>query len=403
MIEIKDKSQCCGCWACFNACPKHCIEMKEDEEGFRYPQIDSDICIYCGLCEKVCPLKKPMMDDTKPVSFVIQNKDADVLRNSTSGGFFTAISKWAISNNGVVFGAAFDKDMELKHSYAETLEDCKKFRGSKYVQSLIGNSYSLVRGFLVQGRIVVFSGTPCQVSGLYSFLRGQNFQNLVTVDIVCHGTPSPLLFRKFLSYQSLKFGSDVVDYRSRDKHYGYSYSTSSIWFKDKGKLYHKGIDSDFMLRLYFENICSRPSCYNCHFKTINRISDFTIFDCWDAPSVSSAMSTKGATNVFVHSDRGLDIFDQLKTDFIWAKSDISTIIKRDGVMIKHFVNPNPRRDEFFGDLHQLSVPDIEKKYLDCSFKRRFLSIIKPLMYKIGVFDIYMKLKEAKSILTEALV
>ena len=165
------------------------------------------------------------MDDTKPVSFVIQNKDADVLRNSTSGGFFTAISKWAISNNGVVFGAAFDKDMELKHSYAETLEDCKKFRGSKYVQSLIGNSYSLVRGFLVQGRIVVFSGTPCQVSGLYSFLRGQNFHNLVTVDIVCHGTPSPLLFRKFLSYQSLKFGSDVIDYRSRDKHYGYSYNT----------------------------------------------------------------------------------------------------------------------------------------------------------------------------------
>lgn len=369
--------------------------MKEDEEGFCYPHIDSDNCINCGLCEKVCPLRKPMMDDTKPESFIIQHKDAEILRNSTSGGFFTAISKWAISNRGVVFGAAFDKNMVLKHSYAETMEDCKKFRGSKYVQSLIGDSYSLVKGFLTQGRIVVFSGTPCQVAGLYSFLRGQLFQNLVTVDIVCHGIPSPLLLRKFFSYQSSKFGSDIVDYRSRDKHYGYLYSTSSIWFKNKGKLYHKGIDSDFMLRLYFINICSRPSCYNCHFKTINRISDFTIFDCWDAPSTSSAMSTEGATNVFVHSDRGLDIFEKMKNDFIWAKSDISTIIKRDGVMIKHFVIPNPRRDEFFEDLHHLSIQDVEKKYLDCSIKKRLIPIIKPLFYKLGLFNLYLKLKNYK--------
>lgn len=223
MIDIKDKSQCCGCWACYNACPKHCIEMIEDEEGFRYPHVDKDKCIDCGLCEKVCPLQKPKMDDTLPESFVIQQKNADVLRTSTSGGFFTAISKWAIEHGGVVFGAAFGEDMELRHSYAETLDGCKKFRGSKYVQSLIGDCYSQAKNFLAQGRVVVFSGTPCQISGLYHFLRGRKYDNLVMVDLVCRGTPSPLLLRKYLLYHSSLADSKVVNYRSRDKYYGYNY------------------------------------------------------------------------------------------------------------------------------------------------------------------------------------
>lgn len=392
MIDIKDKSQCCGCWACSNACPKHCIEMIEDEEGFRYPHVDKDKCIDCGLCEKVCPLQKPKMDETLPESFVVQQKDSDVLRTSTSGGFFTAISKWAIEQGGVVFGAAFGEDMELRHTYAETLEDCKKFRGSKYVQSLIGDCYSKVKDFLAQGRVVVFSGTPCQISGLYNFLRGRKYDSLVTVDLVCHGTPSPLLLRKYLAYHSSLVGSKVVDYRSRDKYYGYNYSTASIWFNDKTKEYHKGMEMDMMLRLYFKNICSRPSCYQCHFKTINRVSDITIFDCWDAPSVSSDFSSKGATNVFVHTCFGHKIFDLIKENFVWHKSEINSIIKRDGVMIKNVVPENPRRREFFDDLNSKPLQDVENKYLDTSLKRQIVARIKPFLFSIGVFSLYMKLK-----------
>lgn len=393
MIEIKDKSQCCGCWACYNACPKQCIEMVEDEEGFRYPHVDKDKCIDCGLCEKACPLRKPQMDDALPESYVVQQKDADVLRNSTSGGFFTAISKWAISHGGVVFGAAFDGDMELRHSYAETLEDCKKFRGSKYVQSLIGDNYKKAKNFLAQGRVVVFSGTPCQIAGLYHFLHGRKYEGLVTVDLVCHGTPSPLLLRKYLAYHSSFLGSKPVDYRSRDKYYSYSYSTATIWFKDKEKEYHKGKDSDMMLRFYFNDFCSRPSCYQCHFKTINRVSDITIFDCWDAPSVSKEFSAKGATNVFVHTVHGKEIFEQIKADFVWHQSEINSIIKRDGVMIKHFVTLNPRRAEFFEDFNKLPLKEVERKYLDCSLKQRIIAKIKPFMYKIGVFSLYMKTKQ----------
>lgn len=394
MIDIKEKSQCCGCWACYNACPKHCIEMIEDEEGFRYPHVDKDKCIDCGLCEKVCPLQKPKMDDTLPESFVVQQKNAEVLRTSTSGGFFTAISKWAIEQGGVVFGAAFGEDMELRHSYAETLDGCKKFRGSKYVQSLIGDCYSQAKNFLAQGRVVVFSGTPCQISGLYHFLRGRKYDNLVTVDLVCRGTPSPLLLRKYLAYHSSLVGSKVVDYRSRDKYYGYNYSTASIWFNDKTKEYHKGKDSDMMLRFYFKDLCSRPSCYQCHFKTINRVSDITIFDCWDALSVSSEFSAKGATNVFIHTEHGKEIFNSIKNNFVCHESNLDSIIKRDGVMIKHFVVPNPRRLEFFKDLNQLPLNEVEHKYLDCSSKRKIISMIKPFMYKIGVFSLYMKVKRA---------
>lgn len=392
MIDIKDKSQCCGCWACYNACPKHCIDMIEDKEGFRYPQVDADKCVDCGLCEKACPQLKPKMDGAFPESYVVQQKDDEVLRNSTSGGFFTAISKWAISQGGVVFGAAFDENMELRHSYAETLENCKKFRGSKYVQSLIGDCYLQAKNFLAQGRVVVFSGTPCQISGLYHFLGGKKYEGLVTVDLVCRGTPSPLLLRKYLAYHSSSFKSKVVDYRSRDKYYGYNFSTATIWFEDEKKQYHKGMEYDMMLRLYFKNLCSRPSCYLCNFKTIHRVSDFTIFDCWNAPSVSPCFSTNGATNVFVHTVLGHSIYEKIKDDFIWCRSEVKSIIEQDGDMVEHSVSLNPLRDEFFCDLNTLEMADVERKYLDCSIKRKFIAKTKPFLYKIGVFNLYMKMK-----------
>lgn len=393
MIQITDKSQCCGCWACANACPKQCIEMKMDNEGFHYPQINTDLCIDCGLCDKVCPIKKPKEDDSVPQNFVVQHKDATILRDSTSGGFFTAVARWAINQGGVVFGAAFDKNMVLRHQYSETLEECAKFRGSKYLQSLIGNTYKTAKNFLAQGRVVVFSGTPCQIAGLYTFLGNRKYTSLLTVDLVCHGTPSPLLAREYFTYHAQKTGSPVVDYRSRDKHYGYSFSTATISFKDSNKQYHHGMESDFMLRLYFKNLISRPSCYKCHFKTLHRVSDITIFDCWDAPSVSPKFNNKGATNVFIHSAHGQEVFELLKQDFIWNVSDIQPIIDRDGVMIKNHVPLNPRRTEFFADLNnELGIEELTKKYLPTSPLKRLLANMKPFLYHIGVFDLYMKLK-----------
>lgn len=392
MITITDKTLCCGCWACYNVCPKHCITMEEDSEGFRYPKVNADICIDCGLCERVCPIKQPRQDETVPESYVVQNKDTKVLRDSTSGGFFTVIAKWAIDNGGVVFGATFDKDMVLRHSYSETMEGCARFRGSKYVQSLIGDSYAAAKRFLDDGRIVVFSGTPCQIAGLYGYLRNRKYEKLTTVDLVCHGTPSPRLLARYLTHHATFAGSPVTDYRSRDKYYGYDYSTATITFADKNKHYHKGKEADMMLRLYFKDICSRPSCYNCHFKTLHRLSDITIFDCWDAPSVSSKFSRNGATNVFIHTSHGKEIFGQIKDNFVWSVSSIDPIIRRDGVMITSCVPVNPRRTEFFNDLNTMPIDAIERKYLPSSPVKRMLAAMKPVLYKFGVFTLYMKLK-----------
>lgn len=392
MITITDKTQCCGCWACANACPKQCIGMVEDNEGFRYPKIDVEKCIDCGLCEKVCPIKASMQDDTSPESFVVQHKDTEILRTSTSGGFYSALSRYVIGRGGVVFGASFDDNMVLRHTYSETLEGCEQFRGSKYVQSLMGGSYALVKKFLDEGRWVAFSGTPCQVAGLYGYLRNREYEKLITVDLVCRGTPSPRLLAQYLAHHSSVAKSKVIDYRSRDKYYGYDYSTATITFADKHKHYHKGMESDMMLRLYFKNICSRPSCYACHFKTLHRLSDITIFDCWDAPSVSKMFSTKGATNVFIHTAKGKVIFDRLKDDFIWSASDITPVIKRDGIMIKHCVPANPRREEFFKDLNSLPIDKVEQKYLDCSLAKKAIAVLKPMLYKLGVFRLYIKFK-----------
>ena len=391
-MTITDKSQCCGCWACYNVCPKHCITMEEDDEGFRYPKINADICIDCGLCERACPIKQPVQDDTMPESYVVQNKDAKVLRDSTSGGFFTAIAKWAVMQKGVVFGAAFGEDMVLRHSYSETLEDCARYRGSKYVQSLIGDCYAQAKRFLDEGRIVVFSGTPCQIAGLYGYLRNRKYEKLTTVDLVCHGTPSPRLLARYLARHVALADSQVTDYRSRDKHYGYDYSTATITFADPSKHYHKGKEADMMLRLYFKNICSRPSCYHCHFKTLHRLSDITIFDCWDAPSVSSKFSRRGATNVFLHTAHGKDVFGQIKECFVWSPSDIGQIIKRDGIMIKNRVPVNPKRAEFFRDLNTLPIEDVEHKYLQSSPVKKLIADSKPWFYKMGLFAFYMKMK-----------
>ena len=366
--------------------------MEEDNEGFRYPKINADKCIDCGLCEHVCPIKQPVQDDTKPESYVVQNKDAKVLRESTSGGFFTAIAKWVIMQNGVVFGAAFDKDMVLRHTYSETLEGCVCFRGSKYVHSLIGDSYAQAKRFLDEGRVVVFSGTPCQIAGLYGYLRNRKYEKLTTVDLVCCGTPSPRLLARYLARHASLAGSSVTDYRSRDKYYGYDYSTATITFADKTKHYHKGGEADMMLRLYFTNICSRPSCYKCHFKTLNRLSDITIFDCWDAPSVSSKFSRKGATNVFIHTQHGKDVFCLIQNNFTWVPSAIEQIIKRDGIMIKNCVPVNPHRAEFFRDLNKLPIEEVEHKYLPTSPVKWLLAAIKPSLYKLGVFSLYMRLK-----------
>lgn len=237
MIVITDKVTCCGCWACENICPKHCVVMKEDNEGFRYPEVDVEVCIECGLCEAVCPiLHKPIKEHEETIGYVIQHKDNNIRRDSTSGGFFSAISDYVLNQNGYVFGAIYNKKMEVVHYGTNKKEEIQLFRGSKYVQSKIGHTYQEAKKLLQTGCLVCFSGTPCQIAGLKNYLK-KDYANLITVDLVCHGNPSPLLFRKYLEYQQIKYKNKVTGVKFRDKYYGYNYSTMTLdfleWYKDK--------------------------------------------------------------------------------------------------------------------------------------------------------------------------
>lgn len=208
MINITRKEDCVGCNACTQICPKDCIVMTEDHQGFLYPKVDLSKCIDCHLCEKVCPVIN-QAQPCKPLSvYAADNPDMEVKMRSSSGGVFFALAKKVISEGGVVFGARFNEKWEVIHDYTETIEGLKVFQGSKYVQSRIGETFRQTRTFLKAGRKVLFSGTPCQIAGLKLFLR-KEYANLISLDVVCHGVPSPLVWREYLAYVTRPEGASV--------------------------------------------------------------------------------------------------------------------------------------------------------------------------------------------------
>lgn len=198
MIQIRDKKKCCGCTACVEICPKQCIKMKPDMEGFLYPTVDQDKCIDCGTCDGVCPTLNGKLEiETVQKAYLVQHRNDDVRMDSSAGGAFTAIASYVLERGGVVFGAAYNKNFQVRHTYIEKVEELRKFRNSKYVQSDMGNCFRQARDFLKADRWVCFSGTPCQIEGLANFLK-KPYEQLILVDVVCHGIPSPLIWNKYL-------------------------------------------------------------------------------------------------------------------------------------------------------------------------------------------------------------
>lgn len=316
MIDIKEKKNCCGCEACVQRCPKSCITMREDNEGFLYPEIDKDICIDCGLCEKVCPVIN-QAEERKPLAvYAAKHKDEQIRMASSSGGAFTAIAERVIDEGGVVFGAKFNQDWNVVHSYTETKEGLGAFRGSKYVQSRIGESYKEAEGFLKAGRKVLFSGTPCQIAGLKRFLR-KEYDNLLTVDFICHGVPSPKIWREYLKNKTDSIASrfsgqkeiDVENVFFRDKCLGWKkYKfTLNISIINKGGLENKikisePFNNNIYLRGFLTDLYLRPSCHNCPTKSLKSGSDFTIGDFWGVQKIMPQIDDdKGVSVIIVNS------------------------------------------------------------------------------------------------------
>lgn len=391
MIEINDKTKCCGCTACASVCPKECIQMKMDEEGFKYPSIDMSECIGCNLCERICPIMNHKEINGTLEAVAVQHKDSDTLYHSAAGGAFSAIGTITIQHGGIVFGASYDDNMVVRHSSAETIEELAKFRSSKYVQSDMGNVFLLAEKELKSGREVCFSGTPCQVAGLKEFLR-KDYKNLITIDLVCKGVGSPLVLGKYVEDKIEEYGSRIIGMNFKRKTYGYHSSTMSIDFEN-GSSYSRGGITDPMMRCFRANICLRPSCSNCAFKGEHRISDLTIFDCWSYEKLTNKKDNdKGHTAVLIHSGKGTKRIYECSDYLDIDKIDYHAAVNLDGIMVKNRVSDHAKRRTFFEILNRdglnpaiegtIPVKPIEickdgsKKVL---YKLKILNIIKQLL------------------------
>lgn len=315
MINIKDKKNCCGCKACEIICPKNCIEMTVDEEGFWYPIVDKDKCIDCGMCEKSCPIlnkaSRKKSFDTKIYGVYSNNESIRI--NSSSGGMFSELAASVLEKNGAVFGCTMNDNFSFaKHIKVEDVDDLSKLQGSKYLQSDTNVTFEEVKNCLQNDQKVLYSGTPCQIAGLKGYLgRYSKDYNLMTVDIICHGVPSSNVWNCYKSSLEKKFDSTVEKISFRNKSNGWQNYSLLCEFENK-KEYKKFAGDDLYLRGFVADYYLRPSCYDCQFKGDNIKSDITLADFWGIDKVNPKFNDdKGASLVVIHSQKGQQIFDEI--------------------------------------------------------------------------------------------
>lgn len=338
MIDIKDKSKCCGCSACVQKCPKQCISMLLDEEGFYYPSVDVSKCVGCGLCDNVCPVLHKH-DKVAPLQVYEAHIHNESIRlHSSSGGVFTALAENVIDQGGVVFGARFDDEWAVYHSWTNNKDGLALFRGSKYVQSRIEATYKEAESFLKEGKRVLFSGTGCQIAGLKRYLN-IDYTNLLTVDIICHGVPSPKVWREYLKYvlSSNKFprkrndGSSpdikcvLTDISFRDKVKGWKnfsfvmrgrltseYANNSV-LHDEQFLFSEDKYENIFFKGFFSNVFIRPSCFHCPSRCSHSSADITLADFWGIDKIdASRFDDKGSSIVILNTDKGVKYFSNLE-------------------------------------------------------------------------------------------
>ena len=315
-IELLSLNQCVGCRSCEQSCPKSCISMREDKEGFIFPHVNEN-CINCGLCVKNCPILTPYQNKTFSIErYAIISKNKAILNNSSSGGAFGGIAYFVLKNKGVVFGAAYDKDLKVKQTPVIDKSELSKIQGSKYVTCNTENSFSQVKQFLESGKTVLYGGNPCQIAGLRAFL-GKEYDNLYTMDLICHGVPSEKLFQRYLEWVGKKTHGKVIYYGFRDKDIaGWSCGGKTlIKTKTKTKVIEGICDPYYAAFLRCETY--RESCYTCPFaKSNNRIGDITMGDFWgtdkDYPSIPSK---NGISFCTINTEQGKRLFESVKDFF----------------------------------------------------------------------------------------
>lgn len=389
MLTITDKSKCCGCTACTSICPKHCIKMEEDEEGFLYPVVDSNKCVDCGMCEKVCPVLYPQKKNEVPLVYAAINNDESIRMQSSSGGIFTLIAESVLDCGGVVFGACFDKNWNVVHDYTETKEGLARFRGSKYVQSNLGNTFSQAKSFLDAGRKVMFTGTPCQIAGLKNFLR-KSYDNLVTVDVVCHGVPSPAVWKEYLIqsikniYKNLSLSEESLELKN-------VIQNISFRSKEKGwKNYHVAIEyvngeresipfyQNLYMNAFLSDFALRPSCFACPAKLDQMQGDITLADCWGVDKLKPEIDDdKGCGLILVHNPVVWKQYGEVNS-VVKYPLDLSDVMKYNPMIAVSTTAPVNRI--LFFDL--LSRIGLKKSYQYVTSSRLLIRILRNLYRKL---------------------
>ncbi len=379
MVNIENKCNCTGCSACAAACPRKCIEMREDQEGFLYPKIDAAQCVRCGVCEQVCPVlsEKP---GQIPDAYATVNLNEETLSQSSSGGIFSLLASSILDKGGVVFGAALTSDGRVAHTAVHTPENLSALRGSKYVQSDIGNTYREAKDLLEKGVPVYFSGTPCQIAGLLKFLK-RDYPHLLTQDLVCHGVPSPLVFRKYMEYQKENHGAAPKSVLFRKKHPTIKPYALAITFEN-GSVYESAPGADPYMKAFLRNVSLRPSCYDCRFKSAGRVSDITLADYWGIDKVHPEFSSEdGVSLVFLHSEKGKRAFAKLEGRVRAIRSNAQEAIAHNPSAVESSKCP-AGRGRFFRALSRKSFPEAVEKGCKDSLVLRLKKKAKSLIKKI---------------------
>ena len=363
MID-KIYKECTSCTACSNICPKQCISFNKNKDGFNYPEIDKSKCIECSLCENICPVINKKQTNSKTRAYAVKNKNEKVRLESTSGGFFSLLADYVLENDGYVAGAAYDENFVVKHIIVNDRSELYRLRGAKYSQSELGNIFFSIEKLLEEGKMILFSGTPCQCEGLKAFLK-KDYKNLITADLICHGVPSPEVWQKYIDYRSDKENDGIrpkkINMRCKDSGWSnYGYSTEFVYENGKRTLVLNS--RDLFMKAFVGNICLRESCSDCKAKGINRVTDFTLGDYWGIWNQYPEFDdNRGTSAVFVHSDKGEELLNNLNGQLEMIKTDVENVYKENISFIESSKS-HPDRNEFLERVTADNFEELIKKY-----------------------------------------
>lgn len=376
-VLYQEKDQCCGCGACGDICPKGAISM-ERKDGFLYPMVNVNECVDCGLCQKVCAFRQQKQTHSNSIhAYAGRIRDDQVRMESSSGGIFTAVSDHVLNENGVIYGAAYDEVLRVRHHRAEKSLDRDRMRGSKYVQSDTTGIFRQVKEDLRQGKRVLFTGTPCQVAALKAFL-GRDEEKLLLIDIVCHGVPSPEVWENFVTFIHEKYGKRPASYAFRNKQVSWRSYSPKVTFDDGSVVGENDCTGSF-IELFRYDLCLRPSCTACRYTSMQREGDLTIGDFWGIEGVLPQMDDgKGVSALLVNTPKGQAVLERLKDVLELRPCTPEQIARRQPNMSRPSQH-STKAAAFSADLRGMPFGKVLKKYTRVGLKRRLIDGVKKLL------------------------